>query len=187
MIIGFDERSKMGLVIQRDRLIDEDGNESTTLDIQDDYRKPPKPWVKVYLDAWATFKDIKGFSDLTCDVLYRILCLYPAAVQIAKQRTKEAGEYVAPVISIDMTDKEFWSATLKVPIASINNAITKLVKMGMIERVSRGRFVINPELVGCGSERSMEMLRAISGTFQISAEGAIIKPTFHTGNASKND
>jgi len=171
------------LRINDKRRIGPDGKESRTLDIEDDYRKPPKPWVKVYLDAWATFKDIKGFSDLTCDVLYRILCLYPAAVQIAKQRTNEAGEYVAPVVAVNMTDKEFWSLTLKVPIASINNAITKLVKMGMIERVGRGRFVINPELVGCGSEKSMEMLRAISGTFQISAEGAIIKPTFHTGNA----
>lgn len=144
--------------------------------------KASRPWVKVYLDAWAMFKNIKGFSDTTCDVLYQILCLYPDAVRKARVRSDATGTYVPPAVSPTIDDKRFWAATMHTSLPVINNAVNKLLKMGILKRVKRGAYLINPELIGCGTEVDMERLRSISGTFKIDKSGATIEPIFEGGN-----
>lgn len=140
--------------------------------------KAVRPWIKVYLDAWATLKNIKGFSDMTCDVLYQILCLYPEAVRRARVRTEATGETVPPMVSPTIEDKRFWAAMLETTLPVVNNSVTKLVKMGVLQRVKRGSYLINPEIIGCGPEVDMERLRSISGTFRIDRDGATVEPVF---------
>lgn len=139
--------------------------------------KAVRPWIKVYLDAWATLKNVKGFSDVTCEVLYQILCLYPEAVRRAKVRTDASGRYVKPVVTPSVEDKRFWADVLGTQLPVINNSISKLVKMGILMREKRGAYLVNPELIGCGPEQDMERLRSITATFTISENGATITPT----------
>ena len=156
--------------------VDSDGVISRSFGFENIRTKAVRPWVKVYLDAWATFKNIKGFSDMTCEVLYQILCLYPEAVRKAQVRSEATNTTVVPTVSPTIEDKRYWEAALGTTLPVINNSITKLVKMGILERVKRGAYIINPEIIGCGSEVSMERLRKIRGTFEISADGAVVAP-----------
>lgn len=164
---------------ERERIAyDEDGRRHRSYEYETTSVKSSKPWVRVYLDAWATFKNVKGFSDVTCEVLYQILCLYPPAVRKAKERTEALGVKVVPTITPTMEDKHYWEVAIGTTLPVINNSITRLVKMGILTRVKRGSYLINPELIGCGTEVDMENLRKIKGTFEIGEDGSVIFPTF---------
>lgn len=156
--------------------VDGDGVVSRSFGFENVRTRGVRPWVKVYLDAWATLKNIKGFSDMTCEVLYQILCLYPEAVRKAQVRSEATNTEVVPTVSPTIEDKRYWEAALGTTLPVINNSITKLVKMGILERVKRGAYIINPEIIGCGTEVSMERLRRIRGTFEISENGAVVAP-----------
>lgn len=137
-----------------------------------------RPWVKIYLDAWAVIKQVNGFSDVTKDVLYHMMCMYPDAMRKARTRARDGGEPLVPKITPTSDDKEYWAALMGTSVNVINNSISKLQKMGAISRVKRGSYIINPEIVGYGYESEMENLRAIAGTFRIDKDGASIEPMF---------
>lgn len=132
-----------------------------------------RQWVRLYLGAWATIKGMRGIGNQCLDVLYLMLRLLPVAY---------AENEELPVVVPSVYHKDEWAKELKTTRAVINKHIQKLEKEGVISRVRRdgkavrGAYVINPQLIGYGTETNVDKLRRIYGTFQIDENGATIHP-----------
>jgi len=159
----------------RDRVVDGTTGEVMQDTIRTVSRVEQRQWVRLYLDAWVTIKGMKGITKQTLDVLYQLLRLLPAAY---------AADNELPVVVPSVYHKDEWAKELNTTRAVINKHILKLEKEGVITRVVRdgkqvrGSYIINPQLIGYGTNANVDNLSRIYGTFRIDVDGATVEPVF---------
>ena len=164
----------------RDRVVDGTTGEVMQDTIRTVSRVEQRQWVRLYLDAWVTIKGMNGITKQTLDVLYQLLRLLPAAYAAGNE---------LPVVVPSVYHKDEWAKELNTTRAVINKHILKLEKEGAITRVVRdgkqvrGSYIINPQLIGYGTNANVDNLSRIYGTFRIDRDGATVEPVF-VGNGA---
>lgn len=167
------------MVAFRERVIDFTTSEVVSDTLHTRNREEQRQWVRLYLDAWVTIKGMRGITKQTLDVLYLLLRLLPAAY---------ATDNELPVVVPSVYHKDEWAKELHTTRAVINKHILKLEKEGVISRVVRdgkqvrGSYVVNPQLIGYGTNTHIDNLSKIYGTFRIDKSGATIEPIFDGGS-----
>lgn len=111
-------------------------------------------YVKLYVRAWCAFKGLDRLRDSDKDVLLNLLPVMTYA---------EQGQIIYTNSTLRKTIAE------KLELKTIDNALTRLVKSGVLKRVARGTFAVNPELVGKGTWHDIKQLKA---TFNVIGTGA---------------
>lgn len=134
-----------------------------------------RQWVRLYLDAWVTIKGMRGITKQTLEVLYHLLRLLPAAYAVDSE---------LPIVVPSTYHKDSWAQELGTTRAVINKHIQRLEREGVITRVTRdgrpvrGSYIVNPQLVGYGTNANVDSLSRIYGTFRIDRDGAVVEPVF---------
>lgn len=112
------------------------------------FRDDEPDYVKLYIDAWCAFKQVKSINT---SFLYQLL-----------PSTTYAGEgqyiFVNAALKRDIGQRLNWSAKTAVNRAS--GELTKLCSAGVLRKVENGKYQVNPELIGKGSWRDVRKLRA---------------------------
>lgn len=107
--------------------------------------KDEPDYVKLYVRAWCEFKGLEGLRESDKDVFVQLLPVmtYAKDNQIIYTNSALRREIAR-----------------RVGIKTIDNALTRLVHAGVLKRVARGTFSVNPELVGKGSWGDIKTFRA---------------------------
>lgn len=127
-------------IIDSHTVIDENGVVKNTDRV---YRfKSEEPnYIKLYLEDISYFYEIpKSSSDLVYELFNYVT-------------------YNTHEIIINMSIKKKIALILKTSVSTIDNNLTKLVKKGIISRVDKGVFILNPYLFGKGDWKSIKELR----------------------------
>lgn len=118
----------------------------------DEYPKEPD-YVKLYIRAWCVFKDIKGVNT---SFLYSLLPFMTYA-------KNDQVIYLNSELKYDIAKKLNWSE--KYALDRFNKEIKKLLNTNILKKIGRGKFQVNPELIGKGEWKDIAKLRA---TFNLS-------------------
>lgn len=98
-------------------------------------------YIKVYLQDISYFYEVpKGSTDLVYELFNYV-------------------NYNTHEIIINSDVKKRISENMNSSVATIDNNLSKLVKKGIIDRVGRGIFTLNPYLFGKGDWKSIKDLR----------------------------
>lgn len=77
------------------------------------------------------------------------------------------------IVSLSAGRKARIATTVKCSMKSIDNAITELVKRGILARIGRGEYELDPTLFAKGEWRDIrERRRTFTATFKYSADGS---------------
>lgn len=104
-------------------------------------------YVKLYVRAWVVFKGMHGINPTDSDVLAALLQYMSYA---------QNGQIVYTSAAM----KRVITEQLHCSMGAVNNALTRLAKHGVLKRVDRGAYQVNPELVGKGPWADIKRLRA---------------------------
>lgn len=117
-------------------------------------------FVKLYLKQWIeTMGPSSENTTLTTNVLL-------AAIKLSLSFAGD--EQGGQLVYFNMYNKKKVASDLGVSISTVNNAVTKLVKLTALKRVDRGVYQVNPYIMGKGS---WEQIKAIQVTWSMGADG----------------
>ena len=147
-------------VIERDRIIDSDTGEVTYERVKTQSASTEPYYVKLYFEAWAAFK---GKGPLNSDLLVRLL---PYMTYASEGQRVVLNPAVKKQIARDMG----WSGKDSRSLLSrVNHELAKLGKTGVIRKIDRDIWEVNPEVIGRGDWKDIRELRA---TFNVIGENA---------------
>ena len=103
------------------------------------------PFIKVYLDYIMFLNDLsrKHSAVLMCLILHM------------SYADAEAGQ----TIFVNAAMKKRIADKLDTTIGCLNNSLTALVRCGVLFRIARGTYQVNPFIFGRGDWRDIELLR----------------------------
>ena len=129
-------------------VITEDGIVTSQKTVYKDASEPD--FVKLYIDCICNFKGLrKGLSPI-----FIALLKYMTYADIE-------DEYGGQVIAVNSYIKQQIAKSLGYTgIESINKALTDFVKAGLLKRIARGTFQVNPQIVGKGNWKDIKNIRA---------------------------
>lgn len=145
----------MAQITRIDRTLDYETGEILEIQGQtwvSDYPSEPD-FVKLYIKAWCAFKNVK---DVNTSFLYALLPYMTYA-------KNEQLITLSSTIKKRIADELHWSQ--KHLQQRFNTELEKLIKYGIIKRLGRGTYQVNPELIGKGEWKDIAKLRA---TFHLS-------------------
>ena len=105
-------------------------------------------YVKLYLNAWCVFKDVKGVN---LKLLYKIL---PYMTYAENEQLICFTSYLKKEIAKNLD----WSE--KSSLNRFNQELKKMCNAGVLKKIDRDTYQVNPELVGRGSWKDILKLRA---------------------------
>ena len=112
------------------------------------YKTEEPDYVKLYIEAWCVFKEIKGINNT---LLYEIL----PYMSYAKNGQRI---FLNSALKREIAEKLGWSD--KTALARFGNEITKLCKAQILKRTGTSTYAVNPELIGKGHWSEIKALRA---------------------------
>ena len=119
-------------------------------------RLPEEPkFIKLYLNAWCAFKDIKGVNN---SFLFQCLQYMTYA---AEQQVISFSPFIKKQIARNLN----WSE--KTALNRCNLEIRKLTKANIFKSLGDGAYQVNPQLVGKGYWKDIYKLQA---TFNVLGE-----------------
>lgn len=104
-------------------------------------------YIKLYVDHVCSFKQLGGGQKSL------LLCLL--------EQVSWASDDKPMTVSISSGLKQVWASELGMSVKSINNYLVDLVKKGVISRIGRGYYMLNPDYFGKGDWRDIKRLRAM--------------------------
>lgn len=105
-------------------------------------------YVKLYLNAWCIFKDIKGVN---LKVLYKIL---PFMTYAENEQLICFTSYLKKEIAKSLE----WAE--KSALNRFNQELKKMCDAGVLKKIDRDTYQVNPELIGRGAWKDINKLRA---------------------------
>lgn len=129
------------VVQQETGLIIEEERETTIKTDEPDY-------IKLYLNAWCVFKDIKGVN---LKLLYQIL---PYMTYAQEQQIIGFTTYIKKKIASELD----WAE--KSSLNRFNHELKKMCDAGVLKKIDRDTYQVNPELIGRGAWKDINKLRA---------------------------
>lgn len=109
-------------------------------------------YVKLYIAAWASFKDLKGVNSAF------VAKLLPFMAYANQKQVLALNSAIKRMIAADLG----WSE--KTALKRFSTELKLLEKAGVLVHVGRDMWCVNPELVGKGSWHDIKALRA---TFEV--------------------
>lgn len=111
-------------------------------------RNDEPDFVKLYINAWCIFKDIKGINT---GFLYQLL---PYMTYAHSKQLIIVNSYVKEEVARALN----WSLNSYQP--RFSKEISKLKKNNVFKEVGIGTYQVNPELIGKGDWKDIRKLRA---------------------------
>ena len=139
-------------------VITEDGVVTSQKMVYKDASEPD--FVKLYIDCVCNFKGLRK-------------SLSPIFVALLKHMTYADAEeeHGGQIIAVNAYIKQQIAKSLGYNgVESINKALTDFVKAGLLKRIARGTFQVNPQIVGKGDWKDIKNIRA---TFDFSTQEII--------------
>lgn len=112
------------------------------------YRTEEPDYVKLYLNAWCVFKEVKGVN---IKLLYQIL---PFMTYSEDQQLICFTTYLKKEIARKLE----WSE--KSALNRFNQELRKMCSTKVLKKIDRDTYQVNPELIGRGSWKDILKLRA---------------------------
>lgn len=106
-------------------------------------------YVKLYLQAWCSFKQIKGINS---GFLYEIL-------QYMSYADKGQRIYLNSFAKKEIASSLGWSK--KSALTRCNVEMKKLVDKNVLKKIARDVHAVNPELIGKGNWADVKKFRAV--------------------------
>lgn len=135
-------------VIENHRVVNEDGvvlEEETTIR----YKTTEPDYVKLYIEAWCTFKGAGKKANSTF--------LFQLMPYISYARDKQliiVSSYIKEIVAQNLG----WKMTSC--LTRFNVEMYKLCKCKILKRISTNTYMVNPELIGRGEWKDIKKLRA---------------------------
>ena len=132
-------------------------------------RSDEPDYIKFYVRAWCSFKDIKGVN---MPFLMELLPLMTYANQ---------GQmiYVNSALKRDIAKKLGWSE--RTPVERASNELRNLCNKGILKKIQTGAYQVNPELIGKGEWKDIKFmigsLHVCDGSVTISYEDHTVVET----------
>ena len=116
------------------------------------------PFVKVYLDCLAKFKDVQiSFNPILAEMLKR--------ASYADEEIENGGF----VLYLNKQLKTVIANKCKVSLNRVEHALTEFVKKGYMYRIGVGSYQFNADLFGKGSWKDIHRIRTIQAEFDFGA------------------
>lgn len=120
--------------------IDENG-EVKNSEVIKKFKSQEPNYIKIYLQDISYFYEVpKGSTDLVYELFDYV--------------TYNTHEMI-----LNMSTKKRIAKKLETSVATVSNNLTKLVQKGIIKRVEKGIYTLNPYLFGKGDWKSVKELR----------------------------
>lgn len=160
--------------IQRETVVSEETGEVKEVTTQEFNVIPSSDepqYVKLYVRAWCEFKGLEHLKPSDKNVLTRLLSVmtYAKARQVEDEHGNVLEEGWGQLIYVNAALKRSVAGELNVKPATVSNALSHLVKYGILRRVDYGCYQVNPQLVGKGQWSEIKRLRA---TFVVAGPNA---------------
>lgn len=145
----FEKEVYMATLIEETEKVDlTTGKITTEQTIIKRVRADEPKYIKLYLNAWCDFKEIKGINIA---FLYYLL---PAMTYASEHQTI----YTNSAMKKNIAKNLGWSEKTATQRASLE--IRKLCKAGVLKKIQNGEYQVNPELIGKGDWKDIRKLRA---------------------------
>ena len=161
---------KVRKILQQEEEIDHETGEITKTKHTLQFTAEPN-YVKLYLDCLGTFTQNEGLEKSLNALLIETL-------QYMTFANKKQQVYLNSEIKSEICEKTGKS------IARYNQALTTWVKEGILKRVGRGTYKVNPWIFGKGDWRDIEHLRT---TFYFDEGKLTIEKTLKIQNENSNE